>query len=67
MTNGDELIDPTKPQNPQQTRYPTTKGRTMIGVDDKADNNGVSKTYPRFWICIIGFAFALKQTQFKIN
>ena len=60
MTSGDQLVDPTKPPNPQQTRHQATKGRTMIGVDDKADNNGISKTYPRFWISTIGFAFALK-------
>ena len=59
MTSGDQLVDPTKPPKPQQTRHQATKGRTMIGVDDKADNNGISKTYPSFWICIIGFAFAL--------
>ena len=60
MTSGDQLIDPTKPPKPQQTRHQATKGRTMIGVDDKADNNGVSKTYPSVWIYIIGFAFSLK-------
>ena len=61
MTSGDQLIDPTKPPEPQQTRYQTTKGRTMIGVDDKADNNEASKTYPSVWIYIIGFAFSLKR------
>ena len=62
MTSDDRLIEPTKPPKPQRTRQQTTNGPTMAGTNDKADNNGISKNYICFWIYIIGFAFALKQT-----